>query len=90
MERSKVEAVRFLRPFRVPGVDRVLAPGTYEVETIEEQIDGLSFIAYRRVSTTIMLHDPGGRTRQVIEIDPEDLTAALNKDAEASDGLPQV
>ena len=58
--------------------------GTYEIETVEEQLNGLSFAAYRRVSTTITTRHPTTRARQVSEIDPVELAAALDKDAEAS------
>jgi hypothetical protein len=63
-------------------------PGTYDVETIEEQLDGLSFVAYRRVSTTIALHGSTAATvsRQLTDIDPADLKAALDREAEAFNG----
>lgn len=35
-------------------MDEKLDAGTYIVETLEELIDGLSFVAFRRVSTTIV------------------------------------
>jgi hypothetical protein len=55
VERTRHEQVIFLLPASLAGVDQQLEPGTYTVETIEEPIDGLSFLAYRRVSTTIVL-----------------------------------
>lgn len=53
------------------------------VETDEELIPGLSFLAYRRIRTTIVIpFDAGMHTaRQVAEIDPDDLAAALARDA---------
>ena len=45
----------FLHPFSLAGVEGEQAAGTYAVETLEEPIEGLSFVAYRRVSTTIVL-----------------------------------
>jgi len=58
------------------------------VEVTEEQLDGLSFIAYRRLTTTIAL--PSSSTahisRQLVEVEPADLEAALARDAEASNG----
>ena len=58
--------------------------GTYTVETIDTTLDNLSFIAYRRVSTSSMLPAAGkvARERQVINIDPLELEAALKRDAE--------
>ena len=54
--------------------------GTYTVESIDKMLDNLSCIAYRRVSTSIMLPAVGAaaRQRQVIFIDPLELEAALS------------
>lgn len=75
--------VTFLHPFSLGGVEGEREAGTYAVETIEAPIDGLSFLAYRRVSTTIEL--PTGfsamMSRQLVEIDPRDLEAAEQRDA---------
>ena len=64
--------------------------GTYAVETTEELIGNLSLLAYRRVSTTIILasREFGPASRQVVTIDPLDLGAALNEDA-ARGGLQE-
>jgi len=40
--RSRRETITFLHPFRINGIDRLLRPGTYEVITDEEMIEGLS------------------------------------------------
>ena len=74
----------FLQPFSLAGIEEQQTPGTYTVETIEESIDGLSFVAYRRISTTIVLLSPqyGAASRQAITIDPRDLEAAMRRDAE--------
>ena len=83
-ERTTRKSVTFLHPFSLAGVDEKLAGGTYVVETLEEAIEGLSFIAYRRVSTTIerAAKGYGQAARQVIAIDPRDLEAAQELDAE--------
>jgi hypothetical protein len=87
-ERKTCKSVEFLRPFWLPGVDGMQPPGTYDVETIEEQLDGLSFVAYRRLSTTISLRGSTAATvsRQLTDIDPADLKAALDREAEAFNG----
>ena len=74
--------VTFRRPFFLKGVDGVQPPGTYAVEIDEEQVPGLSFLAYRRISTTIVLSVPygGGAVRQVVTIDPVDLEATQMMD----------
>jgi hypothetical protein len=74
--------VTFRRPFVLGGFDEVLPAGDYIVETDEEMLDGISFPAYRRISTLIYLHaKPGspGR-RQALTIDPNELDAALLRD----------
>ena len=78
------KSVTFLHPFSLAGIDEILEAGTYIVETLEEAIEGLSFVAYRRVSTTIVTAGKGyGQpVRQVITIDPRDLEAAQEQDAQ--------
>jgi hypothetical protein len=53
------------------------------VDTDEELIDGLSFLAYRRVAT--LLHLPSVSSRvgviEIITVDPSELEAALESDA---------
>ena len=87
-ERTTHKSVAFLHPFSLAGVDEKLEAGTYIVETLEELIESLSFIAYRRVSTTIETVSKGyGRAaRQIITIDPLDLEAAQEADALQSVG----
>jgi hypothetical protein len=74
----------FTRPFALRGVDHVLPPGTYEVVTEEELIDGLSFPVYRRLSTVMFVPGQSGSTIEMVTIDPLDLAAAEDRDA-----LPQ-
>jgi hypothetical protein len=76
-ERTREERVTFRHAFSFPGVEEQ-APGTYVVEIVEETIDTLSFVAYRRVSTTIVLPSPqfGYASKQVVAIEPHDLAAA--------------
>jgi hypothetical protein len=73
-----------MHPFSLIGLDGVQPAGTYLVETVEETLDNLSFVAYRRVSTTIVLPAVGTDTgqRQVVTIDPDDLKAAQERDLE--------
>ena len=53
--RTSREAVTFARPFTLRGIDGERPAGTYLVETDEELIPGLSFIAWRRVATVMFL-----------------------------------
>ena len=83
-ERTTFTTIAFLHPFSLTDVDGVQPAGTYTVETIDRTLDNLSFIAYRRVSTAIMLPAVGAsaRQRQTIFIDPLELAAALKQDAQ--------
>lgn len=79
-----------MHPFSLAGVEEQQRPGTYTVETVEEPIEGLSVVAYRRVSTTIILPSPqyGYASRQAVAIDPHDLAAARKRDAEKAIQAP--
>jgi hypothetical protein len=85
-ERTTQSSVTFLHPFLLVGLDGVQPAGTYTIETIEETLDDLSFVAYRRVSTNIIAPAVGTVTlqRQVVTIDPQDLEAAQRRDAETT------
>ena len=73
----------FTRAFRLRGVDHVLSPGTYEVVTEEELIEGLSFPVYRRVSTIMLVPGESACTLEMVAIDPTDLAAAQDLDRTA-------
>jgi hypothetical protein len=87
-ERTTDSLVTFRRPFNLRDVVGTQPPGTYKIETVELMIDGLSFVAFRRVSTTITLPAMGssGTRRQFVEIDPADLAAAQQRDASHGTG----
>ena len=69
-------------PFSLKGADGLQPAGTYAVETEEEAIPALSFLAYRRLSTTMILSTRygGAVVRQMVTIDPADLEAAQARD----------
>ncbi len=80
--RSRSEAAVFGKPFLLKGIDRMLPPGEYRIVTDEELIDGLSFPAYRRVSTMIFVPGiHGASSVEMVAIDPLDLQGALDRDA---------
>jgi hypothetical protein len=81
-ERTTLKEVTFRHPFFLSGEDRIQPAGTYQIKTVGEQIAGLSFVACRRISTTITLSGPNPALRQVMEIDPTDLEAAINADSQ--------
>jgi hypothetical protein len=76
--RTTRESITFDRPFSLSAVDEVQPAGTYTVEIDEELIEGLSFLAYRRVATTLylpILHGGKG-SMQAVTVDPRELVAA--------------
>lgn len=83
--RSRRETVHFKHPFRIKGIDRLLAPGAYEVVTDEEMIEGLSFASFRRVATMIMVPAAAPRisSMEMISIGSVDLSDAQREDASA-------
>jgi hypothetical protein len=82
--RSRHETVTFQHPFRIRGIDRLLPPGAYEVITDEETIEGLSFPAFRRVATMIMVPAAAQRSAmELVSIGSVDLSDAQRIDASA-------
>lgn len=82
--RTSRKIVTFVRPFFLKGVDRTLPGGEYQVVTDEELIEGLSFPAYRRVSTMIFVpaQSHPASSLEMVTVDPLDLQAAQDQDAE--------
>ena len=83
--RTTRTTVTFRQPFLLKGADRIVPAGDYNVVTDEELIDGLSFLAYRRVSTAIYLPAAGhGSSIEMLVVNPQDLDAAQERDRKAS------
>ena len=80
--RTTSESITFRHCFLLKGLDKTQLPGTYEVEIEEERIDGLSFLAYRRVATFIRLPmaGRGANSIETFRIDWSDLKAAQQRD----------
>jgi hypothetical protein len=82
--RSRRETITFQHPFRLRGVDRLLPSGAYEVITDEEMIEGLSFPAFRRVATMIMVPAAAqNAAMEMVSIGSVDLSDAQRMDASA-------
>jgi hypothetical protein len=77
--RTTRESVTFDRPFSLWAVEGLQPAGTYAVDVDEELIEGLSFLAYRRVATTIYLplRFGGSGSVQAVMVDLRELDAAL-------------
>lgn len=86
--RTLKTTVTFENAFTLGDLKEVLPPGTYDVETDEELIEGLSFRAYRRVAAVIHLPTKSGvpgLTRS-LSIDPKALDDALERDLDPTEG----
>jgi hypothetical protein len=84
--RTSTKTITFFRPFSLQGLDETQPAGTYTIQTDEEPIEGLSFLAYRRIATVIFvpLRHGGTGSFQAIPVIPEALDAAQVQDASAS------
>jgi len=83
-ERTTESTITFSHPFRLSCFDRQQPAGTYRLVVDEEEILGLTFVAYQRIAT--MLHIPAiamhdHRAQEVFHIDSKELAAALQADA---------
>ena len=81
--RMTSKTVTFKRPFIIGGFDQLQAAGTYTVETEEEQLDAISFPAWKRIATVIELKKDGATEYQ--RIDPDELHEALMRDGQQAD-----
>jgi hypothetical protein len=82
--RTHRKRVAFGQPFRLKGIARVLPPGNYQVATDEELIEGLSFLVWRRLSTTIIVPAEQASSIEMVGIDPLDLQVAQDRDKAAN------
>jgi hypothetical protein len=83
--RTTDTTVTFKRPITLTSLDGPQPAGSYRVVTDEEEILGLSFLAFRRTAT--MLHIPAisisGHPHQVFTVNAAELAAALKADGRA-------
>ena len=77
--RSSRKQVTFAHPFTLSGYADLLPAGNYDVLVEEELLQGLSFEAYRRTSTHMIVTGQAGRA----EITEKDLEAAIGRDQAA-------
>jgi len=77
--RTTAAVATFRHPFQLEKDGDVLPAGSYTVDTEEEQLDTVSFVAWKRVSTTMRVRRDGAI--ETVTIDPNHLLAALARDA---------
>ena len=80
--RTTTKSITFTHPFVLGDLDVVFPPGVYSVETDEETVDGVAFLAYRRISVVFYLPSPTGNPvlARAITMQPHELDAALLRD----------
>ncbi len=84
LSRMTHTTVTFSHPFHLRGHKDLFPPGSYVVDTTEELIEGVSFTAYRRISTDLHLkckHN-GMLVDRILNIKPVDLDIALTRDGD--------
>ncbi len=74
--------ISFANPFSLKELDAAQPAGDYIVETDHELIEGLSWLAYRRVATFLHIPriSPAQGFSQRVSVNKADLDAALMKD----------
>jgi hypothetical protein len=90
--RTTESTVTFKHPFSLPEFEAPQPAGTYRVVTDEEEISGLSFLAFRKVATMLRLPALAGKgaglgagkgaghSEESICIDANELSTALAAD----------
>lgn len=83
--RTTRSTVTFTKPFHLDGFKEYQPPGKYRVDIDEELIEGVSFLAYRRIAA--LFHLPAlsqpQTSVQVASITPATFDAMLEQDSTA-------
>lgn len=80
LTRTTHSYVTFRRPFRLTGMD-VLAPsGSYKMDVEEEKLDTLTLEAWRQTAVVLQVTTAG--ITEYIAVDPLEVSAALERDAD--------
>lgn len=83
MNRTARSLIRFTPPFTLSGNEGTQPARAYTVETDEEELQGLSFPAYRQLRTGIVIMLPPERgsmtLAQAVSIDPSEFDAAIQR-----------
>lgn len=73
----------FDHPFCLDEIEEQMPAGRYTIETEEESLSNLSYIAFRRIATVLIARPPPSSFKPVRfwTIDPDGLALALKRDA---------
>lgn len=87
MERTIETEITFIHPFVLNSFKMPLEAGTYRLIVDEEEIEGLSFSAFKRTSTQLEIPSIATAigTRQRLQVSSQEIETALAKDARAGD-----
>jgi hypothetical protein len=85
--RITTSTVAFAHPFLLPGHEAELGAGIYEFLVEEELLQGVSFEAYRRTASWLMVGNPRHPQApfEMRDVSPRDLDAALDRDRATTD-----
>ena len=84
-ERKSEKRINFAHSFVIKSHNETFPAGSYVLESYDELINGISFIAYRTLRTflRISITKNGAVTRRIIEVDKAEIDAALLADTKA-------
>ena len=86
--RTTSRTITFARPFSLDGLEETQPAGSYRVQTDEEPIEGLSFLAFRRVATVIFL-PLSHRWNRVLPSDPCHAGSSRRRTGAGCFGIPR-
>jgi hypothetical protein len=82
--RTTRSSITFAAPFDLKGVAGTFPAGSYDVETEEEIIEGMSHTVYLRVATLLYVRTIG--MTRTLTVDPKHLQDALDRDRAGAAG----
>ena len=83
--RTSTSLVTFVHPFALAGYTDELPPGSYEVLAEDDVVQSLSFTAYHRTATHLLIKRANGGS-ELRPIHHRDLEMALAQDQASADG----
>lgn len=84
VKRVNKKLVTFQFPFSIDDIGKELPAGDYTIESEEESIVGLSFLAYRHIETILVERPPKGKpgATHYWSVDPDALAKAIEADSD--------
>ena len=84
--------IQFGAPFSLSGVSRILPPGDYTLAEDDELIEGLPWLAYRRVGAFLYLPDASSndKSSRPVPVDYSEIEIARRQNQEKTPHLGEV